>query len=230
MKKTLLITILLLLSACSLPPTEINSGISSTNTQNINTPSLFPNYETVDTNKYLLYRPQKSENQTLIFLIPPDVAGLEKTLIDIWKPYADQNNFIIASPKIRTFTDVNNALTEINNIYQPTKIFVSGFSAGGYNSCLIGFKNPNIINGIIPMGAFCSVNDLNNNKPQNIPILVVVGENDNWARGDDFTLIDNATKNLKKYNITQEQIIVPGIGHDYPNGNIPQVIEWILKH
>lgn len=185
----------------------------------------------IENEQMLIYLPAQYEKQKskLILIVP---TGNEKQLINIWKNYANRYNYILAVSKNWTHDKLLKDLKNLQAEYQPRQTFITGFSNGGYNSCHLGLRYPELITGIIPMGAFCDEIDVDKSKlpqAQKTPILVVVGELDTWARGDDLKMIDKATEKLNKLNIKQEQIIVPKIGHSYPNQALGRVVDWINK-
>lgn len=163
----------------------------------------------------------------LIFLISPGGSAREaELLLEHWRPYIFEHKLALAAAVDWGQESLNNALHSFDADYGFGRIFVSGFSNGGYNSCRLGFSNPELVSGIIPMGAFCSLRDYERGK-QPLPVLVVVGENDTWARGDDLKMIEEKNRELKQAGVNQEQLIVPNLGHKYPGTALEQVLDWI---
>lgn len=184
--------------------------------------------ETIYNKNYILYIPSKKESKILIYIISPGGEKKEAlSYINIWKGIANNNNFVLASSMDWSQETILESIKEIKNKYGIEKIFITGFSNGGYNACHFGLKNSNLINGIIPMGAFCSDDDIGEKIDNKTPILIVVGEKDTWARGDDLKMIDENNLRLNKFGIYPEVITIPGIGHVFPKNALPQVTEWI---
>jgi len=179
------------------------------------------------TTYYDIYIPNGDTTKTLIFLITPSGEPEEvEAYIGVWKEIAKKNNYIIASPLKWQRDKFAGLLLEIKENYSINKIIITGFSNGGYNSCDFGLDNPKLVDAIIPMGAYCSA-DTRSGGISAPPILTVVGEKDNWARGDDFTQIKVAEQALRAKGFKHETIIVPGLGHTYPAMALGQVVSWI---
>ncbi len=181
---------------------------------------------------YILAYPDgiAESNTDLIYLITPGGGAQEaKASVAYWLPYLKSYNLAVAAPIDWSQEKLDTALTDILASHQFGKIFVTGFSNGGYNSCTFGFDNPERVDGIIPMGAYCSATFLGATPPQ-IPVLVVAGEKDKWARGEDLQAIEESSLELEAVGIDQQTIIVPGIGHQYPVSALPQVIDWIRSN
>lgn len=184
------------------------------------------NYEKY--NNYHIYTPRGiGNNKTLIYIITASGSETDATnYIKYWKVVAQKNNYVLASP-INWNEDV--LILSIREILKKdsfSKVVVTGLSNGGYNSCHLGLKYPELFDGVIPMGAYCEVFDVKvKNNP--IPILAVNGENDLWARGNDLKNVDIASEELKKLGVMQSQIVVPGLGHAFPVSTLNEIVKWI---
>ena len=185
-----------------------------------------------DRGSYLLYQPGNWAEKSVKRLVLVVDAGGEKSeaenMISRWSKTADRHGLKLAAvpnwdhDKLRAF------LRQARGQERVTKVYISGFSNGGYNSCDAGLAEAESVNGIIPMGAYCDIrhSDVSfSPAAKNIPILTVIGSQDNWALGDDGTFPYEAAIGL---NV--EIKIVPGIGHSFSVNYMDEVGEWIVTH
>lgn len=178
---------------------------------------------------YLRYRPASFTTTTvkrMIFVIPP--GGDEPEVRDFivrWSAVAQEHGYSIASIVDWDRASILAFLGSARATQGVSKVYLSGFSNGGYNSCGAGLEFPQLVDGIIPMGAFCRTNDAVGQGSGTMPILAVIGSEDTWALGDDGQLpyqLDN--------ELTVEYLIVPHLGHSFPTSAMGQVANWIEKH
>lgn len=178
---------------------------------------------------YYRYRPTSFANtavKRLVFVIPP--GGTEQEVRDFisqWETVAEQHGFLIASIVNWDRASIITFLQKVRRTEGVSKVYISGFSNGGYNSCGAGLEFPALVDGIVPMGAFCSATDAVTQGSSAKPILAVIGSKDTWALGEDGQLpyqMDNG--------LTVEYLIVPNIGHTFPTSAMGQVASWIEKH
>ncbi|MFH0892087.1 MAG: alpha/beta hydrolase [Candidatus Falkowbacteria bacterium] len=213
-KITLLFAVGVFISGCGIPELPLDNKIVKIREQD-----------------YVLNYPQKipAGELDLIFLITPGGSENEANgMIELWRPYLIKNSLAAASVIDWQQDKLKKVLTDLQQKYKFRKIFVTGFSNGGYNSCYFASLNPDLTDGIIPMGAYCSHSDTLT-LPK-VPILAVNGEKDTWARGDDLKSVTKASRDLKAHGINQEEMLIPGLGHEYPVSALPRVIEWIKSH
>jgi predicted esterase len=198
---------------------------------------LFESSEYLKTSNYHIYFPEKHDKKTFDLIFLQTVGGEEREIADLmnrWKKVANENNWALAAQfevgtELGTQVVMSNALQEIKKKYSIGKVFITGFSGGGYRSCYFAFENPEMIDGIIPMGAYCDKFSVDEVPIKKLPMLSVVGEKDTWARGDDFKSIDEANVQWSKVGFKQDVIVVPDIGHNFPVQAMDSVVSWILK-
>lgn len=179
-----------------------------------------------DMGSYLRYRPAsftEAKVKRLVFVLPPGGGEAEvRKFISRWVEVAEQRGYLIAS-----IVDWNRAkiiafLQNARTVEGAARVYLSGFSNGGYNSCGAGLEFPQFVDGIIPMGAFCSTHDAVASGSTAVPILAVIGSQDTWALGDDGQLPYRMDDGL-----TVEYLIVPNIGHTFPTGKMSAIADWI---
>ncbi|TSC76612.1 MAG: hypothetical protein G01um101431_745 [Parcubacteria group bacterium Gr01-1014_31] len=168
-------------------------------------------------------------NAPILFVLttggePGEAAGTRTA----WRPLEKQFGIRIIVPETWSEQSVPIDAQRLKNEYPAAKIFITGFSNGGYNACEFAMQNPDLFAGAIPLGAFCDPLGIFS-QPQTLElkILTVVGELDTWARGDDFRQIDDANRRLADYRITPDIIIVPGLGHQFPSAALDHIGKWI---
>lgn len=186
----------------------------------------------LEMDNYHMYIPGDiNDEKNLIFAITS--GGEERAVKDYikrWKLFADKNNYIVVSPLNWNQEILLSSLAEVLTNHKIGKVIVTGHSNGGYNACRIGLSNTNIVDAVIPMGAYCGSSDVIKEENNKIPILVVVGEKDFWARGEDGKNIDYAIKDLASLGYRQEEVLVPGAGHDFDfNVVIGKIEKWIAQ-
>lgn len=185
--------------------------------------------------QYFTYNPKKFSSASLkravIFLQPGGDDAEARQFVSYWKEQADANGLLIVGiPDWGGEQTVPNVVRELRSKEGVDRIYISGFSNGGYNACHIGLGDQTLFNGIIPMASFCKgssegFSDLPKGKVQNLPILDVIGEKDTWALGDDGTMAKRESAGLQV-----EWINVPGLGHDFPITSMPKIGNWIMAH
>ncbi|MDO8559984.1 MAG: dienelactone hydrolase family protein [bacterium] len=145
-----------------------------------------------------------------------------------WRPLEKQFSIRVIVPETWDEQSVPTDAQRLKNEYPAAKIFISGFSNGGYNACEFAMQNPDLFTGAIPLGAFCDpLSVLDQPRTLRLKVLTVVGERDTWARGDDLEQIDDADRRLAKYGIVPQLIIVPGLGHEFPTAALDRIGRWI---
>jgi len=177
------------------------------------------------------YRPASGTPNAIVYVLTPGAEpGEISGMITAWKPLAEKFNVVVVVPPTWTQDNILSDIVQLRRDYQITRVFISGFSNGGYNACRFGLNNPEMVSGIIALGAFCDPLDAGNlKKPTPMPILVVAGEQDTWARGVDLNQIQAANERLQPYGITPEVVIVPGIGHSFPSAALDTIGQWMQR-
>jgi predicted esterase len=211
-----LVMLTALLSACTMP--DIGRGSSYVKADN-----------------YYLYIPAAAgdTDHDLIYVVTVD--GTEKQAEEAiagWQQTANKHQFMIAVPLDWDEEVFVNTLKEIRGKYGIRRVYATGLSHGGYVSCGLASAHPELIDGVIPMASYCDDGDFQEEDPATtpkLPILVVVGENDAWARGAESDDIERASDRLNKIGISQEIVIVPGLGHAFPKQSLEQVAAWMEK-
>lgn len=177
------------------------------------------------------YRPASGTPTTLVYVLTPGAEpGEVKGMISAWKPLAEKFNVMVVVPPTWTPDNILSDIVQLRRDYQLSRVFISGFSNGGYNACRFGLNHPDMVSGIIALGAFCDPLDSDHlKKPTHMPILVVAGEQDTWARGEDLNQIQAAIERFQPYGIAPEVYIVPGIGHTFPTAALDKIGDWIQQ-
>lgn len=175
-------------------------------------------------NGYVAYEPKSfvdSSIKRVVIVIPPgDNPELD---MQYWSGQADKHGLLLVGVHDWTTEGLSILVDTIQTYEQTDKLYLTGFSHGGYTSCSIGFENQDKVSGIIPMGAWCSDIDLGTSV-QTVPVLAVFGDNDNYAHDDEGNIPDFF------YTIDSELILVPGLNHSFPLSAMDQVGDWIMQH
>ena|SRR3989344_5511298 len=186
---------------------------------------------------YIFDNANKNQDITLIYLLT-DGGSAARDLVAAWAAHAGKYNLVIITPTyfMTERVDVVAAILNMQQRYRPKLTALVGFSSHGYFACSIALEDGKFGNvAIVPMGASCGGGSVKKITPalSDTPILSVVGERDDWARGryyleheEDY--IQESSRGLKKqFNIIQESYYVPGNGHEYPFETIPYILNWI---
>ena len=185
--------------------------------------------ELTDREFYKVYIPKKYENteiKRMILVIQP--GDNYQGSINQWGEQADKHDFALAVIPNWTFELITQFNIDARQNLGVDKIFYSGFSHGGYTSCGQGLSNQKYVDGIIPMGAYCRDDDLEN-QIQTIPILTIIGALDTYALGDDLVRPDQEQYSSVS-KIDTEYVLIPDIGHSFPTSYMNEVGEWIMGH
>lgn len=178
---------------------------------------------------YELYRPESfasaSVKRLILVLAPGGEPGELEQYVKYWATTADANGYLIASIPDWNRVKIIQFLQTIRTAENVQRVYTSGFSNGGYNSCGAGLEFPELVDAIIPMGSYCSLRDVRKPAGMQTPVYAVIGAKDNWALGDDG---QQAYKFSKGLNI--EFLIVPGLGHSFPQSEMAKVATWINTH
>ncbi|KKW02102.1 MAG: hypothetical protein A2898_03915 [Candidatus Kerfeldbacteria bacterium RIFCSPLOWO2_01_FULL_48_11] len=185
----------------------------------------FSTFSVEERDGYVAYEPRSyknSETKKMVLILPPSDTASD--WMKPWQAQADKHGFMLAGITDWTAEGLQTFVRGGKEKAQVAKMYMSGFSHGGYISCEFGLKNQDVVDGIIPMGAFCSDGDLAGSV-QRIPILTIIGDQDTWALGDDGD-------NLSTFGrtINTELVMVPGIGHQFPDQIMARVGDWVAAH
>ncbi|MFC1687176.1 hypothetical protein ACFL0L_01180 [Patescibacteria group bacterium] len=172
----------------------------------------------------MVYEPNSYDDTStkrVVIVIPPgDNPELD---MQYWSSQADKHGLLLVGVHDWTTDGIFELVGTIHTQEQADKLYLTGFSHGGYTSCSIGFENQNKVSGIIPMGAWCSDFDLGTSV-QTVPVLAVFGDKDYYALDDAGNISDFF------YTIDSELILVPGLNHSFPLSVMDQVGDWIMQH
>lgn len=178
---------------------------------------------------YELYRPDSfapaKVKRLVLVLAPGNSIGEAWEYMHYWVKIADANGYLIAGIPDWDRAKIIQFLQTIRTAENVQRVYTSGFSNGGYNSCGAGLEFPELVDAIIPMGAFCSLHDVRKPQGMQTPVYAVIGAKDNWALGDDGQLAYASSKGL-----AIEFLIVPGLGHAFPQSEMAKVATWINAH
>ena len=178
---------------------------------------------------YELYRPETfatAKTKRLVLVLSPggEIAEMWQYM-NYWVKTADTHGLLIAGIPNWSGDKIVRFLQTVREAEGVERVYTSGFSNGGYNSCYAGLVYPHLVDGVVPMGAFCFSKDAFTQAAYKKPIYAVIGSKDNWALGDDGHLAYDASKGL-----AIEFLIVPGLGHSFPEGEMQKVGVWISAH
>lgn len=182
-----------------------------------------------DRSFYKIYYPDKYEKTSvkkIVLVIQPGDEYMG--IVSQWKQQSDKHDFALAVIPNWNYDLITQFNIDARQNLEVNKIYYTGFSGGGYASCNKGLDNQKYVDGIIPMGAYCWDSDLDGQK-QTTPILTIIGDQDNYALGDDLIRPDK-----RQYsnctNIDTKYVLIPGLGHSFPVSYMDEVGEWILAH
>lgn len=195
------------LNPAALPPKEITLEVKST---------------------YELYRPdsfEKADVKRLVLVLPPGEGDEDMTYLRYWARVADQNGYLLAAVPDWTGEKIASFLQGVRTAEGVERVYTTGFSNGGYMSCTAGLTMPDLVDGMIPMAAFCMASEAVSEGAKAKPIYNIIGSKDSWALGDDGRLAEEMSQGL---NI--EFNIVPGLGHAFPHSEMGKVAAWINAH
>lgn len=168
----------------------------------------------------------------LYALTPGGTAGEVAPTQAAWRRLANAHGVRVIVPASWDDAALPDEIRRLRGQYPGANIFITGFSNGGYNACELGLAQPNLVAGVIALGASCDPLGVLDDQPRPIrlPVLVVAGEQDSWARGDDGKQIERANARLAAYGIQPEVIILPGLGHQFPTAALDDIGRWIEQH
>ena len=178
---------------------------------------------------YQIYYPENYEDvsiKRMVLVIQPDGSYLP--YITYWQEQADIHGFALAGIENWTGELITQFNIDAREKLGVGKIYLTGFSSGGYASCERGLSNQKYVDGIIPMGAYCSDYDLNDQN-QTTPILTIIGAQDNFALDYDLVRPDERVYSYVN-KINTEYVIIPNLGHQFPVSYMDEVGWWVIKN
>lgn len=190
-------------------------------------------FKTVRSKDYILHYPVNLQaGQTDLLYVITATGAVKSTERDVgyWLQNIQNDDLAVAAVIDWNQNKLLRVLNDLVAKYNFDKVFVTGFSNGGYNSCYFGLNNSDLVDAIIPMEAYCSAGDLDGEMKRKLPILSIVGEKDTWARGNDLLAIDDANVELQKLGLKQESIIISGLGHTYPVSRLRNALNWLQSY
>ncbi|GKU27502.1 dienelactone hydrolase family protein [Clostridium folliculivorans] len=195
--------------------------------------------------KYLVYLPQSyDKNKKWPLILSLHGSGERGDNLDKVKKWGihkilRENNdlpFIVVSPQCPSgeiwemqFNALKDILVDVEKDYNIDKerIYLTGYSLGGYGTWNFTILNPEKFAAIVPIsgGAISPQKAL---RLKNIPIWVAHGDNDNIV---DFEESRRIVEYLKKHNSNVVFKVYKGLGHEvcttaYEN---PELFNWLLK-
>ena len=191
-----------------------------------NDPGIFtPSNELIIEQKdgYVMYYPDTFSDSTmkrLILILDPGSGW--KSYMQNWKSTADDYGYALASIPNWDDAKVISFLHSAKSKEAVDRVYMTGFSGGGYGSCYIGLEQQQYIDGLLPMGSYCNNFDVDESQ-MTVPVLTVIGELDDWALGEEGNLPYD-------FGVESEIIIVPSIGHNFPTAVMDDVGKWIEAH
>lgn len=129
-------------------------------------------------------------------------------------------------PRIRIILDMVDDVRRRFPI-DPNQTYIGGFSGGGRMACSIGFAMPEIFAGIMPVcgtNPIKSMQYLRHRLVDRVSVAFVTGQKDfNRSEHDQWM-----APYLKELDIRTQFWVVPGMGHDIPQGAVmEEVVGWL---
>jgi len=190
--------------------------------------------------KYWMYVPNEYTQYRSwpLMILLHGAGGNAKDLIPLFTDEAQSNGYIVAALKSpgQTWTDMDEklifkAIEDIRKKYSidSGRIFLAGFSAGSFMTCLIGFKNHSMFRGIAPIAGaiagklqgqeFVKDKDIKE-ASKHLAVLIVCGDQD-----PGYAMSQQAYKTLQKEKVDVEFHIMPGVGHTFDQ----TAVSWIYE-
>jgi len=187
--------------------------------------------------EYYLYVPKaySADKEWPLFVGIHGAGGNGLQCWHLWQAYADKEGFILLCPSIPGYPDgfyqdvgettVWSAIGEVQKEYRvQQRMFLSGFSAGAY--FIQGFTDhyPQYVSGLSILSAGLYVNP--NSFPELIPMLVVIGDQDNPASVQGSQGFVNG---LQGYGFDVQYKLMPGIGHAVTHEGVDLTMDLFRK-
>ena len=194
-------------------------------------------YKHVQPVEYYLYVPKaySAEQEWPLFVGIQGAGGSGLDCWHLWQSYADKEGFILLCPSIPGnssgfYQDVGentvwSAIGEVKKDYRiRSRIFLTGFSAGAYFIQGFTYHYPQYVNGLSILSAGLYLNP--NMFAELIPMLVVIGDNDNATAVQTSQMF---VRDLKQFGFDVEYELMPGVGHAVTKAGVNLTIDLFRK-
>jgi hypothetical protein len=194
-------------------------------------------YKHVQPVEYYLYVPKtySAEQEWPLFVGIHGAGGSGLDCWNLWQSYADNEGFILLCPSIPGnssgfYQDVGentvwSAIGEVKKEYRVrSRMFFSGFSAGAYFIQGFTYHYPQYVNGLSILSAGLYLNP--NMFAELIPMLVVIGDNDNATAVQTSQLF---VRDLRQFGFDVDYELMPGVGHVVTKDGVKLTIDLFRK-
>ena len=167
------------------------------------------------------------ENPDFIYAAPQAPYAFE--LGDMgysWDTWIPDDSVKMADVSKRTEQYVLDVIDYFQNAYNINKVFLTGFSQGGGYTYMIGIKNHEVFDGIMPLGGWLDSEWIGEEKlkaAKDLPVFIGHGEKDKRV---EFKAAKKAKKTLKKLGYDVTFFTFDG-GHAVPEEECQALVEWM---
>ncbi len=194
-------------------------------------------YKHVQPVEYYLYVPKtySADQEWPLFVGIHGAGGSGLDCWNLWQSYADKEGFILLCPSIPGnssgfYQDVGentvwSAIGEVKKEYRVrSRMFFTGFSAGAYFIQGFTYHYPQYVNGLSILSAGLYLNP--NMFPELIPMLVVIGDNDNATAVQTSQMF---VRDLRQFGFDIDYELMPGVGHAITKDVVNLTIDLFRK-
>jgi len=194
-------------------------------------------YKHVEPVEYYLYVPKtySADQEWPLFVGIHGAGGSGLDCWNLWQSYADKEGFILLCPSIPGnssgfYQDVGentvwSAIGEVKKEYRVrSRMFFTGFSAGAYFIQGFTYHYPQYVNGLSILSAGLYLNP--NMFPELIPMLVVIGDNDNATAVQTSQMF---VRDLRQFGFDIDYELMPGVGHAITKDGVNLTIDLFRK-
>jgi predicted esterase len=194
-------------------------------------------YKHVQPVEYYLYVPRaySADKEWPLFIGLHSARGDGLECWQLWQRHADEEEFILLCPSIPHTeegyyqdvgeTTVWRAVTEIKKDYRiRQRMFLSGFSAGGYFIQRFACNYPGNVSGLSILSSGMYVNP--EQFPELIPMVIVIGSKDHPIAVTESMLF---ARKLQGYGFDIHHELIPNVGYSITPESIDLTIELFRK-
>jgi len=187
--------------------------------------------------EYYLYIPRtySADQEWPLFVGIHGAGGSGLDCWNLWQSYADKEGFILLCPSIPGdssgfYQDVGentvwSTIGEVKKEYRiRPRMFLTGFSAGAYFIQGFTYHYPQYVSGLSILSAGLYLNP--NMFAELIPMLVVIGDNDNATAVQTSQMF---VRDLKQFGFEVDYELMPGVGHAVTKDGIRLTIDLFRK-
>jgi Esterase PHB depolymerase len=186
---------------------------------------------------HLQLPPEYSHHRAYPVVVVLHDGGEQATaMLERWKAAGAENGFIVVAPEWGNtcqYSDAEHravlqALRDVKRCYQvdSDRVFLFGLGEGGKLAYDIGFSNPSMFAGVMPMGAapYYYPNRCWRNA-QHLPLYVVNGA----LSGDSQTTLKNMFNNWIVRGYPTLWLTYVGRGQEWFAGEVPHLCDWMSR-